>query len=480
MLQESNLRPYQRHMIEHMLSTPKCGVWSFMGSGKTAATLTAIDTLMLCSLINKPTLVVAPLRVAAQVWPAEAQEWEHLQHLRVSPIVGSQLNRIAALDRDADIYTVNYENFMWLSKHCGNQWPFGMVVLDEATKVKSLRASIRKNDNGKEWVQGQGGQRAKEILRTLHRFRTPRLVQLSGTPAPNGLKDLWGQVFLLDYGKRLGRVFDAFKDRWFEMSFDGWGMVPRDFASAEIYAALKDICMSLKAEDWFDLSKPIERVINVTLPHDAREKYKKMEKELFVEIKGHQIEAWNAATKTQKLLQFASGVAYTGHADDPGAREWIDVHSAKLDALEEIVEEWAGQPILVAYQFKADVKRIMAKYKNARLLDHNPKTIKDWNDGKIPMLIAHPASAGHGLNLQRGSNVLVYYGSGWNYEEDDQIAERIGPVRQAQAGLNRLVYIYRIVAANTIEEEVLESRAMKCSVQEALMNAMRRRVQNDA
>lgn len=475
MHQESELRPYQRLMIEHILQVPKCAVWSFMGSGKTVSTLTAIEIGIFAGQLRKPTLVIAPLRVAEHVWPNEVKDWEHIQHLRVSKIIGGPAARVTGLNRDADIYTVNYENFLWLSKHCGASWPFGLVVLDESTKVKSLRANVRKNDHGKEWVQGQGGQRAKEILRVCHRFNTERIVELSGTPAPNGLKDLWGQIFLLDYGQRLGRVYDAFQNRWFETDFNGWNIQPKEGASQQIHRELKDICVSLRSEDWFDVAKPIVKHVMVDLPPEARTHYRAMEKEFFVEIQGQQIEAFNAGAKTQKLLQFASGVGYLGKPGDPGPRQWVSVHEAKLDALEEIVEEWAGQPILVAYQFKVDLERILKRFKQARHLDQKASTIEDWNKGKIPILVAHPASAGHGLNLQHGSNVLVYFGSGWNFEEDSQIAERIGPVRQAQSGYNRNVFIYRILASRTIEEEVVEVLEQKCTVQDALLLAMRRR-----
>ena len=475
MLKESDLRPYQRIMIDHLLETPKCALFSFMGSGKTAATLTAIDLLQLSGAETRPALVIAPLRVARDVWPAEAQKWEHLKHSKVSPILGSVIQRKIALYTQADIYTVNYENVVWLIKECNGHWPFGMIVLDESTKVKSLRANIRKNNDGTEWVQGQGGNRAKAILKAIYKFGTARIIELTGTPAPNGLQDLWGQAFLLDYGKRLGRVFDAFRNRWFRVGFDGWGMEPTEHAQSQIETALKDICLSLKSEDWFDVKVPILRQIEVTLPPEARKKYKEMEKNFFTEIEGHTIDAFNAGAKTQKLLQFAAGAAYLGNSDDLGERAWVTVHDEKLDALEDIVEEHAGAPILVSYQFKSDLARILKRFPDARQLDQKSQTLKDWDAGKIPILVAHPASAGHGLNLQCGGNVLVYFSSGWNCEEDLQIAERIGPVRQVQSGFNRNVFHYRIVAKSTFDEDVLDVVEHKVTVQEAFLNAMRRR-----
>lgn len=469
-------KPYQHIIVEHIVSTPKCGVWSFMGSGKTVSTLTAIDYLQFSGAEKKPTLIVAPLRVARDVWPNEIHEWPHLKHLRVVPILGNQVQRKDALHQKADIYTINFENLEWLIEIWGDLWPYGMVVVDESTKLKSLRANVRENTDGTKWIQGQGGVRAKALLKTVFKFKTDRFVELSGTPAPNGYQDLWGQVFFLDYGKRLGRVYDAFTRRWFRTSFDGFGIEPLDFAPIQIQDAVKDIVVSLKAEDWFDLAEPIKRNIYVTLPPEAMAQYREMERKLFTEINGHPIEAFNAGAKTQKCLQMAAGAAYLGHADDVGERKWAEVHTAKLDALEEIVEESGGMPILVAYQFKSDLARLMKRFPKGRHLDQKSETIKEWNRGKIPLLFTHPASAGHGLNLQHGSNILVYFSIDWNYETHAQIAERIGPVRQAQSGYDRLVYIYKILAKGTIDEDVDERIETKGNIQDILMSGLRRRL----
>lgn len=475
MLKESDLRPYQRLMIDHILATKKCAVYAFMGAGKTCATLTALDLLQLSGAETKPALIVAPLRVARDVWPAEAAGWEHLKHLKVVALVGTAIQRKVASYTKADVFTINYENFNWLVSECNGSWPFGAIVLDESTKVKSLRANVRSNSDGTTWVQGQGGSRAKAILKVIYKYGTERVIELTGTPASNGLQDLWGQHFLLDYGQRLGRTFDAFRNRWFRVGYDGWGMEPTEHAQPQIEKALKDVCLSLKSEDYFDLEKPIVRHIEVTLPPEARKKYKELEKKFFTEIGGHTIDAFNAGAKTQKLLQFAAGAAYLGDADAPGEREWVTVHDEKLDALEDIVEEWSGQPILVSYQFKSDLARILKRFPKARHLDQKPQTLKDWNAGRIPMLVAHPLSAGHGLNLQHGSNVIVFFSSNWSAEADSQIIERIGPVRQAQAGFKRNVFVYRLVAKNSIDTEVLEVLEQKSTVQDALLNAMRRR-----
>jgi SNF2 family DNA or RNA helicase len=446
-----------------------------MGAGKTVATLTAIQELQFAGYETKPALIIAPLRVARDVWPAEAVEWEHLRGLQVEAIVGSPDERLRAAHTRADVYTVNFENLEWLITHFGEAWPFGMIVVDESTKLKSLRANIRTNKSGKSWVQGSGGERAKALLKATYTHKTERFVELTGTPAPLGLQDLWGQCFFLDHGKRLGRIFDAFQNRWFTTDFNGWGMIPQPHAQKEIEGVLKDLCLSLKAEDWFDLAAPIVRKIEVTLPPEARRQYRELEKALFTEIQQQPIEAFNAGAKTMKLLQMASGAAYTGHADDDGPREWVEVHQAKLDALEEIVEESAGASILVSYYLKSDLARLLKRFPKGRALDQNPQTLKNWNAGKIPLLFTNPASAGHGLNLQHGGNILVYFSSDWNGENKAQILERIGPVRQAQSGYTRNVYVYELIARDTIDEDVLVSHETKCSVQEALMNAMRRR-----
>ena len=468
-------RPYQYMMRDHMIDVAKCAIWSFMGSGKTVSTLTAIDTIQLAE-DARPALVLAPLRVARDVWTDEVANWPHLAHMRVKPILGTAHERRDVLSRkNADVYTINYENIEWLIHELNGSWPFGTVVIDESTKLKSLRANIRRNDEGKEWVQGQGGVRAKALLKALFKYDVRRIIELTGTPSPNGLQDLWGQIFFLDHGQRLGRVFDAFQRRWFDRDFDGYGITPRECAQEQIQQALQGLCLSLKAEDWFDIAQPVVRTIKVKLPPDAMKKYREMEKRLFAEIQGHPIEAFNAGARTMKCLQFASGAVYTGSPDDPGPRQWVELHDAKLNALDDIQEEAAGMPLLVAYHFKCDLARLKKRFPKGRELDQRPQTIKDWNLGRIPMLFTHPASAGHGLSLQRGSNILVDFTCDWNAENHQQILERIGPVRQQQSGLNRLVYRYHIVAEDTLDEDILTAQETKRSVQDVLIDAMRRR-----
>lgn len=469
-------RPYQHLMTGEVMSVPKCALWSFMGSGKTAAVLTAIDRMILAGYLDKPTLVIAPLRVARDVWPGEVKNWPHLSALRVVPMIGTATQRQDAFHLPADIYTINFENLEWLIKIWGSHWPYGMIVVDESTKLKSLRANIRENKEGTKWVQGEGGKRAKALLKATFEYQTPRLVELTGTPSPNGLADLWGQAFFLDHGRRLGRVFDAFQKRWFRPSFDGFGYEPLEHSQAQIQLALKDLCMSLKSEDWFDLQKPIIKTISVTLPPEARKQYKELEKQLFTEIQGNPIEAFNAGARTMKCLQMASGAAYLGSPNDPGERKWVESHTAKLDALDEVVEETAGMPLLVGYTFKSDLARILKRFPKAVHFNQAKGIQERWDKGQIPMLVAHPASVGHGLSLQHGTNILVRFSSDWNGENFDQMLERIGPVRQAQSGYTRNVFEYRLIAQGTVDEDVYESHESKRKVQDVLMDGMRRRL----
>lgn len=476
MLNESNLREYQRHMIDHMIRVPKCALFAGMGLGKTVSVLTALDRMKFAEMLDKPVLIVAPLRVARDVWPNEVKEWGHLKDFTVMPVLGTPMQRQDAFRVKADAYVTNFENLEWLIKIWGSHWPYGMIVVDESTKLKSLRANIRENAQGTKWVQGDGGKRAKALLKAIYEFKTERFVELSGTPAPNGLQDLWGQIFFLDYGKRLGRVYDAFQSRWFRGKPDGFGYEPLPTAQQEIQDKIKDICLSLKSEDWFDLEEPIVRTIEVTLPPEARKQYREMEKTMLTEIQEKPIEAFNAGARTQKLLQMAAGACYTGSALDPGARQWVESHPAKLDALEEIVEEAAGEPLLVAYHFKSDLERLKKRFPKGRHLDQKSQTIRDWNEGRIPLLFTHPASAGHGLNLQHGGSRLVYFSSSWNFEEHSQILERIGPVRQAQSGYKRNVFVYHIQAKGTVDEDVQDSLSTKRSVQDVLMEGLKRRL----
>jgi len=453
-------RPYQHAIIGHELEHARGAVWAGMGLGKTVGTLTALDILELTE--PGPTLALAPLRVAASTWPDEAAKWSHLRNVEVSAVVGTVAERKAALRRPANVFSTNYDNLPWLVEHLGDRWPFRKVVADESTRLKSFRTR-------------QGGVRARALGQIAH-TKIERFIELTGTPSPNGLADLWGQAWFLDAGVRLGRSFESFKSRWFQSIQVGGDrhavrLDPLPFAQEQIQARMRDICLSLDARDWFDIAEPIVNVIRVELPAKARRLYRDMEREMFLTIDDHEVEAFNAASRTVKCLQLANGAIYT----DEQCSTFAEVHDAKLQALEDVIEEAAGMPVLVAYHFKSDLARLQRAFPRGRALDQNPQTIRDWNAGKIPVLFAHPASAGHGLNLQDGGNILAFFGHWWDLEQYQQIIERIGPTRQAQAGHDRPVFIHHIVAADTVDELVMARRESKREVQDLLLEAMKRR-----
>lgn len=452
------LRDYQRAVVGHMLAHERCNVWAGMGTGKTVSTLTALQGLALVE-DPFPALVLAPLRVASSTWPGEVRKWAHLEGLRLADWSGTRhFDRMTP----ADITTVNYDNVAHLVEWFDGAWPFKTVIADESTRLKSFRVK-------------QGGKRAQALGRVAHKH-TRRWVNLTGTPAPNGFLDLWGQQWFVDAGARLGRSFSAFEDRWFRIKRApgqqyGGTVELLEGAQAEIETRMADCTLTVRASDFLDLPPLVENTIEVELPPTARRHYRELERELFTVLAGGtEIEAVNAAARTMKCLQAANGALYT---DQHGA--WKELHDAKIDALASVVEEAAGAPVLVAYHFKSDLARLQHAFPQGRALDADPRTIEAWNLGRIPLLFAHPQSAGHGLNLQDGGNILVFFGLWWDLETHEQVIERIGPTRQAQAGHNRPVYVHRIVARGTVDELVLTRLKTKASVQQILLEAMKGR-----
>ena len=443
---------YQKEALAHLYKERRAALWMPMGGGKTVTTLTALEALSVVEDVY-PVLVLAPLRVARSTWPDEVKKWPHLSHLRVSVITGTPKQRQAALDTPADIYTTNYDNLVWLRETLGEAWPFRTVVADEFTRLKSFRLR-------------QGGSRARALGQVAHTHVT-RFIGLTGTPAPNGVKDLWGSVWFLDKGKRLGQTFSAFSERWFRKGYDGYSLVPYDHTQEEVQERLKDICLTVRG---LPVDEPITSPIYVDLPPAARRAYDEMEEEMYTTLRTGGVEAANAAVRTQKCLQLANGALYT---DEYG--NWEAVHDAKLEALDSVIEEANGAPVLVAYNFKHDLARLRKRYPKGRVLDADPDTIKRWNRGQIELLFAHPASAGHGLNLADGGNILAFYGVNWNLEEHMQIIERIGPMRQAQAGYDRPVFVYPILARDTVDDLVIDRLTSKKSTQEILLEALKRR-----
>lgn len=469
-------RPYQHLIRNFALDNPRGNIFASMGMGKTGATIDTFDTLRTFGEVER-LLVIAPKRVAKNTWPREVEKWnESFGHLTVATIIGNEKERIAGARAGAHITTVNYDNLPWLVEKAGSKWPWDMVVADESTRLKGLRMSLQQRKKadgtmGKEFLTGQGSARAAALAKVAHKH-VRRWMNLTGSPAPNGIIDLWGPMWFIDGGRRLGNSFTAYSDRFFrnEARGDGYSQLePMPFSQQIIEGLIKDCCITVEAKDWFDIKDPIERIVGIQLPPAARKQYKEMEKELFTEIANQDIEAFNAGSKSNKCLQIASGNVYY---DDK--RNWVKVHDEKIDALKSIVEETNGEPLLVRYSYRPELERILAAFPRAKFFDDKRATEDAWNRGEYPMLVTHAASAGHGSNLQDGGRILVDYSQGWNLEEDEQIIERIGPTRQLQSGHDRAVFRYRIVAEDTIEETaVLPRIRKKMSVQNALKQAMK-------
>jgi hypothetical protein len=444
---------YQKLMIDFALDVERSAWFAGMGVGKTVSALTLIDALIMVG-VSDPVLVLGPKRVAAETWPTEAQKWDHLKHLHIHPVVGNVKQRRSALLSPGQIYTTNYEQLPWLVELFeGRPWPFRTIIADESTRLKGFRTR-------------QGGQRAGALGKVAK--ETDRWINLTGTPSPNGLKDLWGQYWFLDFGERLGNSYTAFMDRWFKTDFDG-NVTHYPHAEKEIYSRIDDITISIRAKDWFDLEEPIVRPIRVTLPPAARKLYKQLERDMFAQLAcGSTVEAFNAAALTNKCRQMANGAVYT---DYPA---WSPVHEAKLEALDSIVTEAAGMPVLVAYEFKSDRERILKAFHGFVDIS-TPEGMKVFRSGKARGGVAHPQSMGHGIDgLQDVTNILVYFGMGWNLEYHEQMLERIGPMRQKQSGLDRPVWVYPIIADDTLDDVMIERHRTKRSTQDLLIEAMRK------
>lgn len=442
--------------------------------GKSSSSIYAFDTLRMFGEARRA-LVLAPKRVARGTWPNEIRKWrESFGHLKIAAAIGTQDQRIAALKSGADITTINYDNLEWLVEIVGEHWPWDMVIADESTRLKGLRIALQQSKTGKDFTRGQGASRAKALAQVAFK-KVRRWANLTGSPAPNGVVDLWGQNWFVDGGQRLGTSFTAFQDRWFRsrVNADGFSqLVPLAHAQGEIERLMRDCCITVDPRDWFDIKAPIESVIKVPLPPKVRAHYLQMEKEFFAEIDGAPVQAFTSGAKSNKLLQIGNGrVIY-----DTETKAVVDVHDEKLEALKSVVSEANGESILVSYQYRADLAAILKAFPKARALDDNPRTEQEWNEGRIPMLVVHPQSAGHGLNLQDGGRILCDFSTGYNLEYDEQVIERIGPTRQIQSGHDRAVYRYRLIAEDTVEENVvLPVIQRKCGVQEAFKAAMKQR-----
>lgn len=465
------------HFVDHLYNRQNIAGWGSMGIGKCGATLISLDRLDLMGVDPYPALILAPPRVARNTWTEEVGLWpDHLQGVSVAAAVGNAEERKAALRRGCNLTTLNYENIAWLVEHVGyDNWPFKTVVADEATALKNMRVFFQKHpQSGTEFLNGQGSKRAKALAEMVFKHNN-MVIELSGTPSPNGLKNLYGQLFLLDKGYRLGRSYKSFTDRWFRNNpYNHHALEPLPFAQAEIESRVVDICRSLHARDYYPIGDFSTIPIYVDLPPTAMKQYKEMERKLFTQVKGHEIEAFNAASKTNKCSQLANGAAYIGEDDGSDTRPFVEVHDVKIQALHSVIEEANGMPVMVVYFFRSDLARLKKHFPHAVVLDKKKSTEDAFNAGKIDMLIV-PYSASHGLNLQHGTNICAIFGMTWDLETYMQVIERIGPTRQWQSGYERPVFVYQILARNTIDEDMRDRQLSKKSVQDSLLEAAKKR-----
>ena len=442
---------YQQFCEDFLIDKPAAGLLLDMGLGKTVITLTTVARWMYDRFEINKVLVVAPLRVAEDTWTKESAKWDHLQGLRVVRVLGTEAQRIRALQTDADIYCINRENIPWLVKYYGARWPFEGVVLDELSSFKNASSKRFK---------------AMRKVRPLIK----RIVGLTGTPSPNGLIDLWAQIYLLDQGERLGRTLTEYRNRYFNPGrrngYVVYDWVPKPGAEDEIYSKISDICVSMKACDYIKLPERVDVVHTVKLDDAARAAYAEMEKEAVLELDPDAVvDAGTAAVVSNKLLQIANGAVY----DEDGRVH--PIHHAKLDALEDVIEAINGRPVLVFYSFRHDLERIMRRFPQAKKLE-GAAEIDAWNRGEVPILLAHPAGAGHGLNLQAGGNHIVWFGLPWSLELYQQANARIH--RQGVKG--ERVTITHLVAEGTIDEDVMRVLARRATRQDALLEAVKARI----
>lgn len=393
-------------------------------------------------------LVIAPLRVAESVWGTEAKKWDHLKHLRIAKVLGTEKERIQALNATVDIYVVNRENIKWLVDYYKKKWPFDMVVLDELSSFKSHKS-----------------QRFKAMRKV--RPLVKRVVGLTGTPASNGLLDLWSQVYLLDSGQRLGKTVTGYRERYFLPDKRNHNIIfsykLKDGAEEAIYNKLSDICISMKSGDYLNIPERLDNIVPVQLAPKVMEKYRQLEQDLLLPLVNGDVVAGSAAVLTNKLLQMTGGAIYD---EDGGVQE---IHNEKLAALEDLIEAANGKPVLVYYAYRHEVDRIQKRF-DCRVLD-KPKDIEDWNKGQVLVMLAHPASAGHGLNLQNGGSTIIWFGLPWSLELYQQANARIH--RQGQ---KNTVVVHHLVTKDTIDEDVMQVLKNKEAGQEALLQAVKARI----
>lgn len=459
MLNETNLHVYQKACVEHIINNKFCGVFLEMGLGKTVTTLTAINYLMNDYCEVGSVLIIAPKRVTETVWEEEATKWEHLKKLTFSKIIGTEAKRIAAVKTKANIHLISRDNIAWLCAYYGGaKLPYDMIVADELSSFKSYKSERFK------------------ALRNVRPYMK-RFVGLTGTPAPNSLIDLWPQIYLMDRGVRLERTITRYREKYFRPGRQSGHIVYSyqllENSEQAIHEKISDICISMKAEDYIKLPDKIENIVTLKMPDAIKAKYLDFEKQKVLELiqpgtdSQVEISVANAAALSNKLLQFANGAVYD---DDHNAHS---IHDIKLEALKELVEDANGQPVLIAWTFQFDKDRIMEYLKaySPRELK-SKKDIEDWNAGKVQVMLAHPASAGHGLNLQAGGNIIIWYGLTWSLELYQQFNARL--YRQGQ---NKPVIIHHLVLSGTHDTDVLSALKSKDKTQESLMNSIKAKLE---
>ena len=439
---------YQTYATNFILEHPVAAVLLEMGLGKSVCTLTAIYELMLNRFEVESVLVIAPLRVARDTWPAEIEKWDHLKGLTYSVAIGTEAERIAALNRPAHIYLINRENVDWLISKSGVPFDFDMVVIDELSLFKSYSAK-----------------RFKSLLKVRPRIK--RMVGLTGTPSSNGLMDLWAEFRILDMGQRLGRYITNYRNMFFVPDKRNQQMIfsykPKPGAEKLIYQLISDITISMKSADFLKMPECVINEVPVVLSETERSLYEEMRDEMVISLEEEEIDAVNAAALSGKLLQMANGAVYTEE------KETVNIHDRKLDALEDLIEGANGKPVLIAYWYNHDLQRIKERFKVREI--KTSQDIKDWNDGNIPVGVIHPASAGHGLNLQSGGSTLVWFGLTWSLELYQQTNARLH--RQGQT---ETVVIHHIIAKDTIDEDVMKALHRKEKTQSDLIDAVKARL----
>ena len=440
MLNKSDLHEYQHKGVKHILEHKNSALFLDMGLGKTITTLTAIEELIYKDV--EKVLIIAPLRVCNSVWVQEAENWEHTTYMSFTNLSGGSANMLKGLKESSDIYLINRENVKALIETTKGKGDFDMVVIDESSSFKSYSS-----------------QRFKALKKVLHLI--DKMVLLTGTPSPNGYMDLWSQIYLLDRGERLGKNITAFRNRYFTKDFMGWSYEINPYAPAKIQSLIKDVAISMSSEDYLELPDFIPTVLENKLSGKLLKQYKEFEKEMLLDLDGELITAMSAATLSNKLLQFCSGNIY---GEDGQIHHF---HELKLDTLQEIIDSSPDENLLVGYNYKHELTALKKKFPDAVVLDKEGKAVEQWNRGEIKLLLAHPASAGHGLNLQKGGKTLIWYGFTWSLELYQQFNKRLH--RQGQKDNVRCIHI----TVGDIEYKLMKTLSQKDATQQQLLDNLK-------